>query len=285
MASLWRGSTRNEGTLDDYPIDVGAMLFTMVDPNKGHEVAYNRWYERDHFYGGCMIGPGILSGARWVATKPLKDLRFPESSPFAEPVTAGSYLAIYWLNKGQEAEWGAWGSQQVWWLYDNGRGFDERTHAQTGMYNFASTRGADDHQVPVALALDHRYESLLVVVVEPATGVTSVDIDAGPVTQLLASGAAALASSWTLQQRPPSPDSTGESDGEEQTSPMPLGASGGAVDRIVQLIFSEQAPTDAWPGVVAYAADIEAAGLGTVTFASPFLPTDVGTDRYTDELW
>ena len=28
------------------------MLFTMVDPEQGHEVEYNRWYERDHFYAG-----------------------------------------------------------------------------------------------------------------------------------------------------------------------------------------------------------------------------------------
>ena len=56
--------------MDDYPIKVGAMLFTMVDPNRGHEVAYNRWYERDHFYAGCMIGPGMLAGRRWVARSP-----------------------------------------------------------------------------------------------------------------------------------------------------------------------------------------------------------------------
>jgi len=39
------------------PVKIGRMLFTMVDPNRGYEVAYNRWYERDHFYAGCMIGP------------------------------------------------------------------------------------------------------------------------------------------------------------------------------------------------------------------------------------
>ena len=44
--------------MQDYPIKIGQMLFTMVDPNRGHEVAYNRWYERDHFYAGCMTGPG-----------------------------------------------------------------------------------------------------------------------------------------------------------------------------------------------------------------------------------
>ena len=31
--------------------------------------------------------------------------------------------------------------------------------------------------------------------------------------------------------------------------------------------------------------DVEASGLGRVVFASPWMPTVVGTDRYTDELW
>ncbi len=37
----------------DYPIKVGTFLFTMVEPHAGHEVAYNRWYEHDHFYAGA----------------------------------------------------------------------------------------------------------------------------------------------------------------------------------------------------------------------------------------
>ena len=74
--------------MQDYPVKVGSMLFTMVDPNVGFEVAYNNWYERDHFYGGCMIGPWILAGSRWVSPRNLKDLRFPAVSPFAEPIDA-----------------------------------------------------------------------------------------------------------------------------------------------------------------------------------------------------
>ena len=37
-------------------IALGSALFTLVEPHTGHEVAYNRWYERDHFYAGCMNG-------------------------------------------------------------------------------------------------------------------------------------------------------------------------------------------------------------------------------------
>jgi len=56
-------------------IRLGSALFTLVEPHRGHEVAYNRWYERDHFYAGCMIGPWYFAGRRWVCTRELKDLR------------------------------------------------------------------------------------------------------------------------------------------------------------------------------------------------------------------
>src|SRR5689334_24348041 len=50
-------------------IKVGSMLLTLVDPNRGFERAYNRWYERDHYYAGCMIGPFLFAGSRWVANR------------------------------------------------------------------------------------------------------------------------------------------------------------------------------------------------------------------------
>jgi hypothetical protein len=266
--------------MDDYPIKVGAMLFTMVDPNRGHEVAYNRWYERDHFYAGCMIGPGMLAGRRWVAPRALKDLRFPAESPFAEPVQAGSYLAIYWMNKGQEDEWGQWASDQVWWLYSNGRGFDERTHAQTGLYDFVTATYAPGDTVPIELALHHRYNALGVVVAEPTEGTSREALiewlHAKAVPGLFDAGAAAIASSWVLRQRP------GDSDAQ---SPMPLGASGGSPDRVVQLFFGDTEPTGTWDAFRAYARTVDDGGVGRVTFAAPFIPTVVGTDTYTDQLW
>ena len=87
--------------MTDYPIKLGSILFTLVEPHKGHEVDYNRWYERDHFYAGCMVGPGILAGKRWVATKPYKELRYPERTPIAKDPKLGSYLATYWIEASQ----------------------------------------------------------------------------------------------------------------------------------------------------------------------------------------
>ena len=51
----------------DYPVKVGTFLFTMVEPHEGSEVAYNRWYEHDHFYSGCLMGPNVFAGDRFVA--------------------------------------------------------------------------------------------------------------------------------------------------------------------------------------------------------------------------
>ena len=72
-------------------IKLGSFLMTIVEPHRGHEVAYNRWYERDHFYAGCMIGPWNLTGGRFVATRDCKELRV-DADLFGDP-DIGSYLS------------------------------------------------------------------------------------------------------------------------------------------------------------------------------------------------
>jgi hypothetical protein len=267
--------------MDEYPIKLGPILFTMVDPNPGHEVAYNRWYERDHFYAGCMIGPWLFAGSRWVAPRRLKDLRFPDDSPFAKPVDAGSYLSIYWELEGKGPEHGAWSGPQVWWLYGNGRGFDERTHRHTGLYDLNSVGYSDDDGVPIELALDHRYAGLGVVVVEPVAGKSRDELDDWLAAQahpgLLAADGVDSVASFRAQVMPKREDGQG--------SPMSLGTDGGSPDRLVQLWFLEKEPSEVWDAFRAYAKAVDGGGVGRVTFAAPFIPTEVGTDRYTDELW
>jgi hypothetical protein len=272
--------------VDDYPVKVGSMLFTMVDPHRGHEVAYNRWYERDHFYAGCLIGPWLFAGGRWVATRALKDLRFPADSPFADPVDAGSYLSIYWVHEGHEAEHFAWATKQVRWLYANGRGFAERTHAHTALYSLVARHQRDGGGVPLELALDHGYDGLVVVVVEPVDGVTREELvarlSADAVPALFegdGGGGVALGSTWRVM-----PMGGGQPD-EAPRAPMALGTDGGSADRVVQLLFLEGDPASSWDRVRAYADRVAAGGAGSVTFAAPFLATVVGTDTYADQLW
>src|SRR3954451_24545223 len=91
------------------PIKLGGALVTLVEPHRGHEVEYNRWYERDHFYAGCMIGAQTFAGQRWVATADLKALRTPAEANAVTPDPAvGSYLALYWILAGQFDDWNRW---------------------------------------------------------------------------------------------------------------------------------------------------------------------------------
>ena len=71
---------------------IGAALITMVEPHVGHERAYNRWYEDDHFYSGAMAMPWMFGGRRWVATRELQLMRYPDDSAIAQPVISGRYL-------------------------------------------------------------------------------------------------------------------------------------------------------------------------------------------------
>ena len=94
---------------------------------------------------------------------------------------------------------------------------------------------------------------------------------------LLAGGDVDLLASFGVSDRPPS------TPGFE--APMALGTDGGHPGRLVQLAFLNTAPPQCWDEIRRYGQAVDAGGVGRVTFAAAFIPTDVGTDRYTDQLW
>lgn len=265
------------------------MLFTLVDPSPGHEVAYNRWYERDHFYSGCMIGPWLFAGRRWVATRDLKDLRIPagvpEDAAVAHPLDAGSYLATYFIHAGHEAEHFAWANKQVFELYGHGRGFEERHHAHTSLYFTTGATHRDPDGVPAHMALDHPYAGLVSLHVDRGGDTSHPDWvawferDAAPA--LFADGSDGTPSPVDQVQhwRPIIPK------GEEGNAPMKLGTGPGTRARSMQLLFLHDDPRRAWDRVEEHVARIEESGLATVRLAAPFVPTIPGTDTYTDQLW
>ncbi len=263
--------------MDDCPIEIGSMLLTLVDPNEGSEVAYNRWYERDHFYAGCMVGPWLFAGSRWVATRELKDLRLSDGrGEVADPVDAGSYVAIYWVHAGKEEEHWKWAGEQVHWLYSNGRGFSERTHAHTVIFDYVTTAYRDEDPIPIQLALDHGYSGIAMVATDRAEGVSERDFAAWTAESgRLATGSIASISSWRPQPR------------NEITAnaPMDLGTGTGGPERTMQLAFLEGETRSAWDDVRRYAEAIDASGKGRVCFAGPFHKTVVGTNEYADRLW
>ena len=310
--------------MNTHPVRVGSCLFTMVDPVRGHEVDYNRWYERDHFYAGCMVGPWLFAGRRWVATRDLKDLRFPAESPLAVPVDAGSYLAIYWVHEGRHDEHFAWSIDQVVGLYRSGRGFEHRVHAHTALLHEPRFHYRDDDPVPVELALDHPYRGLAVVAVDPTGAAGPPDAsspDAGPPAASSPDASSPDASSPAASSPdadsaepagPPAADGldaylraealpglmdgsavasmvswryVAPASGATDRAPMDLGTPPGPPERRVQLFFLEDDPAEVWPRFRDYGAGLAAAGRGEVVFAAGFRPTVVGTDTYTDRLW
>ena len=262
--------------MDDYPIKLGSMLFTLVEPHREHVVAYNRWYERDHFYAGCLVGPGILAGARWVATRDHKKLRFPADSPIIGDAMTGSYLATYFIEASQSREWGSWAAKEFQALMDDGRMFEHRDHVHTQMYAYRGAGYSDPDGVPPELALDHRFAGLVALFLDPLDGVERrevVEWFTGEVApDLFADTSAALALSWTPI---PVPGGT--------HSDIPRDPA--ADKRVMQLWFLDGDPAESWDAFAALEERAAAGGKARVGLAAPFIPTIPGTDTYTDQLW
>jgi len=256
------------GKTEERPIRLGGALVSIVEPHRGHEVAYNRWYERDHFYAGCTIGAWNISGARFVATRDLKALRYPADSPVIPDPISGSYLALYWVLAGGFGKWMQWGSQQVEWLHEHDRMFPERDHVHTLIYKFRTEFEQPDG-VPVELALDHRSPYVVVVIGEPSGPTTLDDVDAWfrdrPLLGVVGAGLTAI--------------------------PLPTDAAAGvqadsAENRFCQLWFVDDDLPATWDDTFArLGLEFAQAGLGDLVLVAPFRATVPGTDRFTDELW
>ena len=270
------------GGRDDYPVKVGSMLLTMVDPHPGYEVAYNRWYERDHYYEGCMIGPYLFAGSRWVAPRALKDKRWPPVETVARPYNAGSYVSIYWVQKDHaEDHFTNWASPQVHWIYANGRGFAERRHIHTSVFDYLGVVYRDADGVPVDLALDARYDGVVAIWLDAASGdanALQAELAKDLAAKLVAGSTIESVSSWT----PRGGDASDQAD--RSNSPMDLGTRSGGAKRLVQLAFVRGPVEDVLSRVKTYTDAIEKAGLATLGLVAPFYPTAVGTDKYADQL-
>jgi hypothetical protein len=267
-----------DATPIDHPaVELGSILVSLLDPIRGREVDFHRWYERDHFYAGCMIGAGFFAGRRWVATRALKDLRFPATSPVVDDVAAGSYLALYWMLAGRHAETVEWAVNQVSWLGRNERMDPVREQVHAGFYHQRWGVFRDPDGVPKELALDHPYRGSVMLMVDRADGVEQSDFDRWLRREHLPGVLRDSPAAMCLGLEPePLPDD----------APAYVRRPPGLERRSLHLYFLESDPRECWDQVFApQQRAIASSGLGEVSFTAAFIPTVPGSDRYTDELW
>jgi hypothetical protein len=262
----------------EYGVALGSILVSLLEPGPGQARAFNRWYERDHFYAGCMTGAHFFSGRRFVATRRLKALRYPASSAAIEDTSIGSFLALYWMERGHHQEAEDWSLERVLWLYENGRmdGGSRRKAVHAGFYRHAWAMLRDDDGVPPEVALDRGFPGLVMVLSERPEGVSVEARDRWMQTQrlpgVLPDSPAALCLSLTPLELP-------------KASPAYRAPAPGFERRHLDLFFLEQAPDEAWErGFASMGTALADAGMSEVLFAAGFVPTVPGTDRYVDEV-
>ncbi|MER6912331.1 hypothetical protein ABT354_11725 [Streptomyces sp. NPDC000594] len=262
-----------------YGAHPGHALITLVEPHPGHEYAYNRWYEDDHFYAGAMAMPWICAGRRWVATRELRELRFPEESAVARPVTEGCYLSVYWLTEGRYDDHMRWTVAINRRLNRDGRVHRARTHVFTSFQDHEATVYRDGAAGPRDRhALDHPYRGLVLQVVDAAGPGERAELlewlRSRQLPKRLA-GPAAGAALVTVFRPTPLP--------VDRMSYVPQVA--GVDTRLTLLWFLEEDPREGWePAFGGLGEEVAASGLGRVELVAPFIPTVPGTDRYVDQL-
>ncbi|MFF0450237.1 hypothetical protein ACFYT4_28265 [Streptomyces sp. NPDC004609] len=276
------GDTRSEvyaelAAVGPYGVRPGHALITMVEPHPGHEYAYNRWYEDDHYYAGAMAMPWMYAGRRWVATRELQRLRYPEKSAVAQPVSAGCYLSTYWITDGRYADHMKWTVGINKRLNRDSRVYHDRTHVFTAFQDHVATVYRDGAAGPRDYhALDHPYAGLVLEVIDadgPGQRAELLEwLRTRHLPQRLPGSGAAMV---TVFRPTPLP-------GDRMTYVKQVE---GVDTRLTLLWFLEEDPGERWEARFAgLDEEVAESGLGRVELVAPFIPTVPGTDRYVDRL-
>ena len=264
--------------------ELGAALITWVEPVPEHIVGYNRWYEDDHMITGAMVMPWMFSCRRWVAPLSHQHLRAPAESRIAQPLTAGKYIGVYWINEGRLADHERWALAANIRLHADGRGsyrghgadpLEERWHVFTSFNDYVGPVYRDDAVPRDKHALMQPYRGMVVQVVD------AVDGDRTRAARWLreeylpgvVGGPVALATVFAPNPLP---------EGKLSHVREPDGVPG----MLTVLSFLDCDPLECWDDRFASAeTTIAAGGAATLAVQAAFIPTVHGTDTYTDQLF
>ncbi len=264
---------------DEVPdeIRLGSVLVSLLDPERGREAEFHRWYERDHFYAGCMVGAHFFAGRRFVATSALKDQRLPERDALFDDVRDGSYLALYWILDGRHEAAERWAVDRVQSLIAHDRMMPGRRPVHAGFYTRRISVERDADGVPVELALDHPFAGVGLCMVE-APGAAERDsllreLESRHLPELLEGSDLAMVIGLTPLRLP-------------DDAPSYVERADDAERRVLLLAFFQDPRGASLRRFSSeLAARLAAEGGGRLSLSAPFVPTIPGTDRYADELW
>jgi hypothetical protein len=141
-------------------VTIGTALVSYIEPHPGQAVAFNRWYERDHFPATVKAGPGVFAAQRFVATRACKARR-PDGRLFGDPAR-GSYLGVAWVLPGKQQDWDAWVGEEMETIAAADRLFPGRDHVHTAVYRFVEQSG----EVDAVVALDRGCSGAVVAATE-----------------------------------------------------------------------------------------------------------------------
>lgn len=166
-------------------VAIGTAIVSYIEPEAGYASAFNEWYERDHFPATVLAGPGVFSGARFVADAACRARRPADGTLFGDP-DRGRFLALAWVLPDRQAEWDAWVAAEMDTLVAAGRMFPHREHLHTAVYRFVRAAGP----IPAPMALAHGFAGVVATatVAEPPEG------SLAPCTVVLASDRTILSS-------------------------------------------------------------------------------------------
>ncbi len=286
-------STDGEPTLNPYraigldprnELGISGGLITMVEPDRGHEHDYNRWYEDDHFFAGALVGPGVFGGRRWVATRDLQLLRFPEDSPVVQPVTDGAYISTYLHAAGRFDDILAWSSSAMLenLAYKPGRAFEFRSHVYTAMqlHEFTAVR-SDLPDMRAEHVFLHPMKGLVLEIVDIAEGASRDEVLAALRDTVIPGELEGSPIAVAIASRSHPPRETNQ----RPSGPLPRAPGIPYGDGVALQIqwFLQEDPRTWWSHFRSHGEKFAAVG-GKVALAAPFIPTIVGTNAYVDEL-
>jgi len=262
--------------LSDRRVELGHAIFALVEPHRGHELAWNRWYERDHLIaaGGCA--PWTIATQRWIATRREKALRYPAQNPICEPVSRGSFLAAIWIQSGRYDDQQRWVAEQMAVLTANHRQFAERDVITTAAYDYLGGALRDADGVPPELALDRRYPGVVLAWTERRPN-TSLEALAAWLARELLPGViekSPIAMALCFTPKP-----------KAAWWPKAAPEVPGVGERVIVACFSEGDPAACFDERFApLGAAIDAGGRGRTLLVAPFAPLVPGVDPPVAEL-